>query len=68
MGCSGTIYPKARICLGAASSSQERLDEIADEIADEINNRPRKTLIAYSPLEVYRNLLLNHHSAPDIVE
>ena len=36
-------------------------------IADEINNRPRKTLNAYSPLEVYRDLLLNHHSAPDII-
>ena len=42
--------------------SQDQLDAIADEI----NNRPRKTLNAYSPLEVYRNLLLNHHSAPDI--
>ena len=44
--------------------SQEQLDAIADEI----NNRPRKTLNAYSPLEAYRNLLLNHHSAPDIVQ
>ena len=38
-----------------------------DEIADEINNRPRKTLNAHSPLEVYRDLLLNHHAAPDII-
>ena len=38
------------------------------DCADEINNRPRKTLNAHSPLEVYRNLLLNHHSAPDIIQ
>jgi len=44
--------------------SQDQLDAIADEI----NNRPRKTLNAHSPLEVYRNLLLNHHSAPDIIQ
>ena len=43
--------------------SQDQLDAIADEI----NNRPRKTLKAYSPLEVYRNLLLNHHAAPAII-
>ena len=43
--------------------SQDQLDAIADEI----NNRPRKTLNAHSPLEVYRNLLLNHHSAPDTI-
>ena len=43
--------------------SQEQLDAIADEI----NNRPRKTLNAYSPLEVYRNLLLNYHAAPAII-
>ena len=39
--------------------SQERLDAIADEM----NNRPRKTLNAYSPLEVYRDKLLGHHEA-----
>ena len=44
--------------------NQEQLDAIADEI----NNRPRKTLNAYSPLEVYRDLLLNHHAAPDIIQ
>ena len=44
--------------------NQEQLDVIADEI----NNRPRKTLNAYSPLEVYRDLLLNHHTAPDIIQ
>ena len=43
--------------------SQEQLDAIADEI----NNRPRKTLNAYSPLEVYREKLLNHHEAPAII-
>jgi len=43
--------------------SQDQLDAIAEEI----NNRPRKTLNAYSPLEVYRNLLLNHHAAPAII-
>lgn len=43
--------------------SQDQLDTIADEI----NNRPRKTLNAYSLLEVYINLLLNHHSAADII-
>ena len=43
--------------------SQEQLDAIADEI----NNRPRKTLNAYSPLEVYREVLLNHHEAPAII-
>jgi len=40
--------------------SQDQLDAIAEEI----NNRPSKTLNAYTPLEVYRNLLLNHHAAP----
>ena len=39
--------------------SQERLDAIADEM----NNRQRKTLNAYSPLEVYRDKLLGHHEA-----
>ena len=43
--------------------SQEQLDAIADEI----NNRPRKTLNAYSPLEAYRDKLLNHHAAPAII-
>jgi len=43
--------------------SQEQLDAIADEI----NNRPRKTLKAHSPIEVYRNLLLNHHPSPAII-
>ena len=43
--------------------SQQQLDAIADEI----NNRPRKTLNAYSPLEVYREVLLNHHQAPAII-
>ena len=38
-----------------------------DAIADEINNRPRKTLNAYSPLEAYRDKLLNHHAAPAII-
>ena len=47
-----------------SSYSQEQLDAIADEI----NNRPRKTLNAYSPLEVYRNLLINHHAAPAIIQ
>ena len=32
-----------------------------DAIADEINNRPRKTLKAHSPIEVYRDFLLKHH-------
>ena len=43
--------------------SQEQLDAIADEI----NNRPRKTLNAYSPLEAYRDKLLHHHAAPAII-
>jgi transposase, IS30 family len=43
--------------------SQEQLDAIADEI----NNRPRKSFNAYSPLEVYRSLLLNRHSAPETI-
>lgn len=38
--------------------TQEQLDAIADEI----NNRPRKTLKAHSPIEVYRDFLLRHHS------
>ena len=42
-----------------SSHTQEQLDAIADEI----NNRPRKTLNAYSPLEVYREMLLKHHEA-----
>ena len=37
--------------------------ERLDAIADEMNNRPRKTLNAYSPLEVYRDKLLGHHEA-----
>ncbi|MCX7279294.1 MAG: IS30 family transposase [Burkholderiales bacterium] len=37
--------------------SQQQLDAIADEI----NNRPRKTLNAHSPIEVYREFLLKHH-------
>jgi IS30 family transposase len=37
--------------------TQEQLDAIADEI----NNRPRKTLDAHSPIEVYRDLLLKYH-------
>ena len=44
--------------------NQEQLDVIADEI----NNRPRKTLNAYSPLEVYRDLLPNHDTAPNIIQ
>ena len=47
-----------------SSYSQEQLDAIADEI----NNRPRKTLNAYSPLEAYRDKLLNHHAAPAIID
>ena len=43
--------------------SQDQLDTIADEI----NNRPRKTLNAYSPLEVYRDVLINHHVAPTTI-
>lgn len=39
-----------------------------DAIADEINNRPRKTLNAHSPLEVYRNLLLNYHPSPATIQ
>jgi IS30 family transposase len=39
-----------------------------DTIADEINHRPRKTLNAHSPLEVYRDLLAKHHPAPDIIQ
>ena len=46
-----------------SSYSQQQLDAIADEI----NNRPRKTLNAYSPLEAYRDKLLNHHAAPAII-
>ena len=34
-----------------------------DAIAEEINNRLGKTLNAYSPLEVYREMLRNHHEA-----
>ncbi|SDO64772.1 hypothetical protein SAMN05216303_106393, partial [Rhodoferax sp. OV413] len=37
--------------------TQEQLDAIADEI----NNRPRKTLNAHSPIEAYRDFLLKHH-------
>ena len=39
-----------------------------DAIADEINHRPRKTLKAHSPFEVYRNLLLNHHPSPVTIQ
>ena len=44
--------------------TQEQLDAIADEI----NNRPRKTLNAYSPLEVYREMLLKYHEAPTTIQ
>ncbi len=44
--------------------TQEQLDAIADEI----NNRPRKTLNAYSPLEVYREMLLKYHEAPSTIQ
>jgi len=44
--------------------SQEQLDAIADEV----NNRPRKTLNAYSPIEVHRKILLNHYPAPAIIQ
>ena len=44
--------------------TQEQLDAIADEI----NNRPRKTLNAYSPLEVYREMLLKYHEAPATIQ
>ena len=44
--------------------SQDQLDAIADEI----NNRPRKTLKAFSPIEVYRDMLLNHHPSPAIIQ
>ena len=47
-----------------SSHTQEQLDAIADEI----NNRPRKTLNAYSPLEVYREMLLKHHEAPATIQ
>jgi transposase, IS30 family len=47
-----------------SSYSQEQLDGIADEI----NNRPRKTLKAFSPIEVYRDMLLNHHPSPAIIQ
>ena len=38
----------------------ELTQEQLDAIADEINNRPRKTLNAHSPIEVYRDFLLKH--------
>jgi len=44
--------------------SQEQLDAIADEI----NNRPRKVLNAHSPIEIYRNMLINHHPSPTIIQ
>ena len=42
--------------------SQEQLDVISEEI----NNRPRKTLEAFPPSEVYRDMLLNYHPLPAI--
>ena len=47
-----------------SSHTQDQLDAIADEI----NNRPRKTLNAYSPLEVYREMLLKYHEAPATIQ
>lgn len=43
--------------------SQEQFDVIADEI----NNRPRKGLVARSPLAVYRELLINAPQHPALV-
>ena len=40
------------------------IQEQLDVIADEINNGPRKTLNAYSPLEVYQEMLITYHDAP----
>ena len=44
--------------------TQEQLDAIADEI----NNGPRKTLNAYSPLEVYQEMLITYHDAPATIQ
>ena len=44
--------------------SQDQLEAITDEV----NNRPRKTVNAFSPPETCADMLLQHHAAPDTTQ